>query len=113
MKTFVIPKSTNNITNNYFVNAFVEYVRANNYPEMNTDKLEFFGTTVGYALCSTLDPNNSPVCDCVEMGYYEDEHKSDFLDRDESFHRFEGGWVLQAARQFHVFVDEHFYFFDF
>ena len=112
MKEFFIPKWNNNVTNNYFVNSFVDYVRANNYPNMNTDKLLFEGSQYD-ALCTKLDPNDSAVYDCAEDGKFEGEKKNVFLDKDERFERFDGGWVLQDDRKFHVAVDGHFYYFDF
>ena len=93
------------------VNMFIAFVRANNYPQMCIDELVFEGAPS--ALCSTLDVNNSAVYDCAESGRFEGEKANKFLERDECFNRFDGGWVLQNDRQFHVCVDNHLYFFDF
>lgn len=94
------------------VNMFIEWARANNYPYTNTDEL-VFEKVPHTALCSTLDTDESSICTCAEEGYFENEKKDRFLDDDEYFDRFEGGWVLQRYKMFHVYVDGHLYFFDF
>ena len=104
MKLHLISRECPNVCNNFFVNAFVNYVRTNNYPHMETEVLRFKGVK-DYALCSELNVN--------QFAEFIWSMKEGLANGEKDVFAFEGGMYDLSGEEFNIYVDGHLYFFDF
>lgn len=108
-QTIIIPKTECRITGDFRVDRLVEYVRKHDFPKWNEQPIQF-ANEKNYALCSELSGEMSSTIDAVEMGLYDDEKQ---LVQNKHFDRFDGGWFIRQGKTWNVYVDGHYYFFDF